>query len=594
MSALARGRRVVYGVAAGAALMTAGGLLSTAFVKSPAQLAAETGPPAQGVLTAEVERRVLAETVVMRGTVVAGQSVPVAPQGEGRPVVTRLPFAAGAPVTAGRVVAEVSGRPVVALRGALPVYRDLRPGATGDDVAQLQDALRELGHATGRDPRGHFGPGTKTALAALYRALGYPPLPAAPDGADRVRTARTAVREATWALEDAEAAAAAAKRGAAVPPGGTDGVQAPSPTAARLGAVRPGRGVPETGGRATGEPYPGRALAGTALSPAAAAAVIGGTEGAACPGAGRPDGPGPSAPGAHPAPHGVPGREEVPAAAPGELAAAPTPGPKPGAGPPVSTLPGRELARARVALAEARAELAAAEAADGPMLPAAEVVFLRAFPARVSGVGATVGSPVTGTLLTLTSGELLVEAYLRDDKHRLLRPGLPVRVSSELTGAEVPGKVTLVAAERSTGTPPDAQAPAGEGRLPAPAVDLGYRMLVRPDRPLPAALTGQDVRLTVEAATTGGPALVVPVTAVSSGADGLTSVTTVNRAGTRHRIEVRTGTTGDGYVEIEPVAPATLQPGARVITGTAAPGTGTGTGTGTSTGTGTDAGAPPS
>ncbi|MFJ7158397.1 peptidoglycan-binding protein [Streptomyces sp. NPDC101118] len=714
MSALARGRRVVYGVAAGAALMTAGGLLSTAFVKSPAQLAAETGPPAQGVLTAEVERRVLAETVVMRGTVVAGQSVAVAPQGEGRPVVTRLPFAAGAPVTAGRVVAEVSGRPVVALRGALPVYRDLRPGATGDDVAQLQAALRELGHPTGRDPRGHFGPGTKDALAALYRDLGYPPLPAVPDGADRVRSARTALREAAWALEDAEAEAVAAKRGAAVPPGGTDGVRAPSPTAARLGAVRHGRGVAETGGRAAGEPYPGKALACAALR--LAAAVVGGTEGAAYPGAGRPDGetragirpdslgqpegdgsagegrvdggggdggggagagvpaagravpaprgagggagaptgardlaatgtpgsgtpgtgtraparpeaddraagqpypreapagtaarafgtpsPGLSAPGGHLPPRGTPGREEMPATAQGEPAAAPTPAPKPGATPPPgSTLPGRELARARVALAEARAELAAAEAADGPMLPAAEVVFLRAFPARVSGVGATVGAPVTGTLLTLTAGELLVEAYLKDDKHRLLRPGLPVLVSSELTGTEVPGKVTLVAADRSTGTPPGAQAPVGEGQLPAPAVDLGYRMLVRPDRPLPAALTGQDVRLTVEAATTGGPALVVPVTAVSSGADGLTSVTTVNRAGTRHRIEVRTGTTGDGYVEIEPVAPATLQPGAQVITGTAAPGagagagTGTGTGTGTGAGTGTDAGAPPS
>ncbi|MFJ6937220.1 peptidoglycan-binding protein [Streptomyces sp. NPDC101132] len=600
MSTLARGRRVVYGVAAGAALMTAGGLLSTAFVKSPAQLAAETGPPAQGVLTAEVERRVLAETVVMRGTVVAGQSVAVAPQGEGRPVVTRLPFAPGAPVTAGRVVAEVSGRPVVALRGALPVYRDLRPGATGDDVAQLQDALRELGHGTGRDPRGRFGPGTKTALTALYRALGYPPLPAAPDAADRVRAARTALREAIWALEDAEAAAAAAaKRGAAVPTGGTDGVEAPSPTAARPGAVRPGRVVPETGGRAAGEPYPGRALAGTTLSPATAAAVIGGTEGAACPGTGRPDGPGPSAPGAHPASRGTPEGGGTPAVAQGELAAAPTPAPKPGGGPsPGSTLPGRELARARIALAEARAELAAAEAADGPMLPAAEVVFLRAFPARVSGVGATVGAPVTGTLLTLTAGELLVEAYLKDDKHRLLRPGLPVLVSSELTGAEVSGKVTLVAAERSTGTPPGTQPPPGEGQLPAPAVDLGYRMLVRPDRPLPAALTGQDVRLTVEAATTGGPALVVPVTAVSSGADGRTSVTTVNRAGTRHRVEVRTGTTGDGFVEVEPVAPATLQAGAQVITGTAAPGTGTGAGTGAGaapgTGTGTDPGAPPS
>lgn len=77
--ALGRGRRVVLGVVAGAALVAVGGLLATVLVKSPAQVAAETGPPAQGLLTAEVERRVLAQTVVTRGTVVADQSVDVAP-----------------------------------------------------------------------------------------------------------------------------------------------------------------------------------------------------------------------------------------------------------------------------------------------------------------------------------------------------------------------------------------------------------------------------------------------------------------------------------------------------------------------------------
>ncbi|MFE3281993.1 peptidoglycan-binding protein, partial [Streptomyces sp. NPDC059233] len=109
---LARGRKVVFGVVAGAALMAVGGLLATTLVKSPAQVAAETGPPAQGALTAEVERRVLAQKVVMRGTVVADQSVDVAPQprsaeGAGTPVVTKLPLKAGDPVAAGQLLAEV-------------------------------------------------------------------------------------------------------------------------------------------------------------------------------------------------------------------------------------------------------------------------------------------------------------------------------------------------------------------------------------------------------------------------------------------------------------------------------------------------------
>lgn len=217
---LARGRRVVLGVVGGAALMAIGGLLATTLVKSPAQVAAETGPPAQGVLTAEVERRVLAQKVVMRGTVVADQSVEVAPQprsaeGAGTPVVTKLPLRAGDPVAAGQLLAEVSGRPVFTLKGTLPVYRDLKPGTTGDDVAQLQQALRELGHGTGADPKGVFGAGTKTALAARYKAIGYDPLPAVADGAEVLKAAQEAVRTAEWAVEDASGSAGSAGTGSA-------------------------------------------------------------------------------------------------------------------------------------------------------------------------------------------------------------------------------------------------------------------------------------------------------------------------------------------------------------------------------------------
>ncbi|WP_037889114.1 hypothetical protein [Streptomyces sp. NRRL S-87] len=504
MSTLVRGRRAVLGIAAGAALMTTGGLLATAFVKSPAQLAAETGPPPQGPLLAEVERRVLAETVVMRGTVVAGQTVQVAPQGgEGRAVVTRLPVAAGAPVRAGQVVAEVSGRPVCALPGALPGYRDLRPGAVGADVAQLQRALRGLGHPTGGDPAGVFGAGTKAALAAHYRAVGYDPLPAVADGGAAVAAARTAVRDARWALEDAEAVAAAA----AAPDGGGTGPDSP------------------------GTPAP------------------------TVPGPGRPTAPG------SPGPGGSPGS------------------PGPGAGAPERRAKGslrREVARARETLAAARAELAAAEAAAGPMLPAAEVVYVRSFPARVSRIAAAVGAPATGPVLTLSAGELVVEAYLKDDKRLLLRPGQPVTVSSEAAGKDVRGTVRLVATERTTGRPPSAAGAADPGAGTGPGdgagggpVDLGYRMVVRPDRPLPAEFAGQDVRLTVEAAATQGPALVVPVTAVSAGADGRTVVTAVDAAGDPRRVEVRTGTTGDGFVEVAPAVPGALVPGTRVVTGTA-------------------------
>ncbi|MFD9411100.1 peptidoglycan-binding protein [Streptomyces sp. NPDC059989] len=496
-SGLARGRRVVLGVVAGAALMAVGGLLATAVVKSPAQVAAETGPPVQGPLTAEVERRVLAQTVVMRGTVVADQSIEVSPQprsgeGAGTPVVTKLPLKAGDAVAAGQLLAEVSGRPVFTLKGTLPVYRDLKPGATGDDVAQLQQALRELGHGTGSDPKGFFGPGTKAALAARYRAIGYDPLPAVADGGEALKAAREAVRSAEWAVEDAENARA----GQAAAPGAT--------------AAPGGKTAGADGGKTAGTD--GGKTAGT-----------GGGSGDA----------------------------------------------------------DRTASRARQALTDARTRLATAEAADGPMLPAAETVFLGAFPARVSGVGGRVGGPVSGSVLTLSAGELVVEAYLKDDKKQLLRAGMAVTVSSEVAGTDARGKVSAVATERSSGPPagqqPDQNAQgAGQGGAAqgkSGGADLGYRMVVRADQPLPAGFAGQDVRLTIESASTDGEALVVPVTAVSAGADGRTVVTAVAADGTQRRIEVRTGTNGDGYVAVSPVQAGALAAGTRVVIGVAPKGT---------------------
>lgn len=73
-SRLARRRRVLLGVAAGAALLSAGGLIGASFVKSPAQLAADTAPPAATVTTAKVAAVQLTALVAMRGAPVRGTS----------------------------------------------------------------------------------------------------------------------------------------------------------------------------------------------------------------------------------------------------------------------------------------------------------------------------------------------------------------------------------------------------------------------------------------------------------------------------------------------------------------------------------------
>ncbi|CAM5324866.1 peptidoglycan-binding protein [Streptomyces narbonensis] len=454
---LRRGRLWIGGLVVGAVVLTAAGAFAGTVIKSPAQVAADAAAPPADVLTAPVERRVLHETVVLRGTVTAGQTVQVAPVvsgGEGgTPVVTKVPFAVGAAVRPGQVLLEISGRPLFVLPGRLPVYRDLKPGATGDDVAQLQAALVGLGFGRGGDPEGTYGEGTKAAVEGFYLAAGYDPRPAVDDDGAGVDTATAAVTAAERAVEDAADALAENK------------------DQAQRKNLRKSRD------------------------------------------------------------------------------------------------------RAAEDLAEARTALGKAWAAAGPMVPAGEVVFVERFPARVASAAVRPGSQASGTLVSLSSGRLLAQGLLQDHQRGMVRPGQKVRVVDEVTGTELTAEVASVA---STPTSPEAAQDGGggegrEGAAPAKG-PAGFLFTALPAKEIPPALAGQDVRLTIEAASTDGEALVVPVTAVSAGADGRTLVTVVDANGRRNPVEVRTGTLGDGYVEVVPLRAGALAEGAEVVTGVAATG----------------------
>jgi peptidoglycan hydrolase-like protein with peptidoglycan-binding domain len=174
---MARRQRAFLWATSVAAVVAIGGLIASTMVKSPAELAASQGAPQPSVLTAEVQSKVLAQQVVVRGNVVAGgseQVTPTAAQGASALIVTGEPVTAGSKISPGEVIAQVSGRPIIALPGSVPAYRDLKPGDQGSDISELQSALRSLGYADG-DPSGTFGPETKTAAKALYQHLGYDP-----------------------------------------------------------------------------------------------------------------------------------------------------------------------------------------------------------------------------------------------------------------------------------------------------------------------------------------------------------------------------------------------------------------------------------
>lgn len=167
-------------VVAVAALVGAG-VAGGTLLHSPDETLAADVPPT--VLTAPVESRVLQSEVTGTGTFTVAESVPVrvaAPDGMSA-VVTGTPVVVGAGVGWWcRPVVEVSGRPVIALPGVLPTYRDLTVGDSGPDVRQLQAALRDCGHRVGVD--GTFGPATAAAVTAMYRAAGTAAVTSAGDG----------------------------------------------------------------------------------------------------------------------------------------------------------------------------------------------------------------------------------------------------------------------------------------------------------------------------------------------------------------------------------------------------------------------------
>jgi HlyD family secretion protein len=182
-SRLTRQRRVLAAVGIGAGLLAVGGLVGASFVKSPQQLAADTGAPPPTVTTAPVVSQVLTASVQMRGVVypsteydvyVSAPSSGSSAGSSAEPVyISKLDVAAGATVTDGEQLAELDGEPLFALAGPVPAWRDLAPGESGPDVTELQKALAALGYYGGGDTTGYFGTATQDAVAAYYQHLGY-------------------------------------------------------------------------------------------------------------------------------------------------------------------------------------------------------------------------------------------------------------------------------------------------------------------------------------------------------------------------------------------------------------------------------------
>ncbi len=192
------------------------GYVAGSRIKSPAQVAAEAEPPEPSPIAVPVELTEIRNDIVTRGTVrfedpetvvVEGVSLPGVD-----PVVTMLPEV-GDQIGEGEVLYELAGRPTFVLAGDLPLFRTVRWGDEGEDVAQLQEALVRLGFDPG-EIDGIYGPNTEEAVVAFYRSRGYEPSPPPSGAEDEYRSALNRYADAKDQVEAQEGAEAQAKAAA--------------------------------------------------------------------------------------------------------------------------------------------------------------------------------------------------------------------------------------------------------------------------------------------------------------------------------------------------------------------------------------------
>ncbi|MEV4246034.1 peptidoglycan-binding protein [Streptosporangium canum] len=541
-------------------------------LRSPADEAAARKPPKPSLVTAAVERRELVATVVVSGTLEYGSPYPVSLAGvvggsETAQRATRAPRRG--PLAEGAVMMEVNGRPVFVFSGTVPMHRSIVPGAKGADVKQLQKALRRLGY---RAPAtGVFDQATVTAVSRFYAKRGYeaqqPTLElrqkrddlhravrsaqevlaterkALDQGKDvlplkvRLSGARQDLKEAEQALRSAraqdhttedEAKAEAAESAVRV---AEERLLAAQQELAQAGAtptpapsLSPSPTAGSTVGAPAGPPADTRLLelrvanaradlaaARSALERVREEAVI--TRAKRLTELGK----------------NVRVAREAVVTAEQALRQA------------------RQLSPVKLKVANAERDLASARAllaefsrTYGTTVPPGEVVFLPKLPARLHKASVKAGEPVDRPIATVTSSTFVVSGSVDAAEAERLKTGLKATIETE-AGQAVPGTVTSLGGRDTKGAVPVTITPASMKGL--------------------KKLAGAPVTVRVTIGATDQEVLVVPAAAVVTAADGKARVQVEIAPDRTKEVEVRTGLSADGAVEVT----GDLQPGDQVV-----------------------------
>lgn len=429
------------------------GFLAGGLLKSPAQQAAEVAPPPRTLLTEPIQLGVVQQTV--SGDAVIQKSATTVVNALPGDIVTGLPIQTDATVKSGQSVLEIGGRPVIALPGAVAAYREITPGLTGPDVAQLLAALKTLGMDLGGEAS--FGPKAQAAMTQLYSGLGYVP---ARQGDDELAAAEQATTAAERALRDARRGVGQAEKALERARRPLAAQATPQDAQARKDLIEDGK------------------VALTIAQEARSDALA-------------------------------------------------------------------EVERAEEALTSARAKA-------GVVVPAAELVFVPAMPATIE-VAAVLGSSVGGEAVRLVSGALVARAELAPAEAGSVQVKQAGVIVDPQGGQHQATVTTLDQVEK---TDPYSQ-----------QVTRVVAVTLTPQEALPEEYLGQRLRMTLTVGSSEGEVLNVPVAAVSSAMDGAPQVVVIDGAGESKTVPVTTGFSGNGRVEIAPVAGERLAKGDKVKVG---------------------------
>ncbi len=521
-------RNVLLGSVIGAVVLAAGlGWFFGSQIQSPAEAAAEAAPPEASNIAVQVVREVLSADVVTRGDIVYDEPLSVALSGSFAETPEKLVVTQAVEVNSelveGAVAVEVVGRPVFFLAGEIPMYRDLRPGATGDDVLQVEEALARMGFFTGT-PDNVWDGETSSAVTAWYESAGYRPNGLSQEDEASLRAARDRVTGAEGSVADSEQALREAQAGS--------GQSAVASAQAEINAARDAWGLANIdsdranllAARAVTEAEAALAAAQEDLAngvPDAAAAVA---EATTTLDQARFD-QNRTATEQQALVDAAIARLTVAQAALADLQR----------GVDTSSMR-RQIESARQELDLARAELAELESQLGTWLPAGEVVFLKSLPVRVDQVAVSRGSVIDGSFITVSGSELALRSSVTERDAPRVEVGMEVEIENPETGGVIPGVISFKADRAGTDS-------------------------VQPDRiyleitpaEIPPEIVGTNVRVTIPVSSTGGEVLAVPAAALSATANGSTIVQVEGEGNELRTVTVRPGLAAGGLVEVTPL-----------------------------------------